>query len=314
MYFVIYNPASKSGKGEAVWKKVKKALKNQKVNFRAYRTSKERNGTVIASAILDRSTAQTINLIVLGGDGTVNEVLQAFRAEDFDRVRFIYIPTGSSNDLARAMGRSEAPEVLVKKLINSNCYRETDIGILNYDKAETLGYTRRYFIVSAGIGFDASVCAEAMESKGKDFLNKIGIGKLSYLYICLKQLIETPKTYCEMITDKGEKICMENCYFVAAMNHCYQGGGLKFCPDAVSNDGYLDICYAGGISKLRVLYTLGYLIKGKHIGKKGVANVRVKSLRLRMDTPLYVHTDGEVKTKATAVSVRVMPGKLKMVM
>ena len=313
MYYIIYNPASKSGKGIKIWHKVKKIFLEEKKEFRVYRTSPERNATTIASCILDRSTEDRINLVVLGGDGTVHEALQAFKTEDFDRVRFHYIPTGSSNDLARGLGLSGDLEDNVRNMLRSGCHRNVDVGIITYNKAETLGYRRRYFLVSSGLGFDASVCREAMKSKTKDTLNKIGLGKLSYLAITLKQLYEVPNTRVTIIPESGEEISIDKCYFVASMNGCFQGGGLKFAPDARMDDGLIDICYAGGISKLRVLFSLPSLMKGKHIGKKGICLQRVKSARIVSQIPLDVHTDGEVKTKETDITVRLMSGKLKMV-
>lgn len=310
MYFVIYNPASQSGNGLRIWHKVRAVLDEEKVEYRVYKTTPTRNGMMIARKLLATRSSGAIRLMVLGGDGTVNEVVQAFEPEDFHRVRFYYIPTGSSNDLARSLGFDGDTEKHVRHIISTAEHKDMDVGILKYNKAETLGYTKRYFLVSCGMGFDASVCAEAMNSKYKNFLNRLGLGKLSYLTITLKQLIEAPNAKCIITNDDGSEVSVDKCLFVACMNHMYQGGGLPFCPDAVDDDGLLDICYAGGISKPRVLYSLTALMKGKHIGMKGICGMKTGSLHILSDTPLYVHTDGEVKTKATDITVSIISEKL----
>lgn len=312
MFYVIYNPASQSGNGIKIWHQVKAVLDSANKEYRVYKTTPERNGMHIAKSLLEKTGKENIDFMVLGGDGSVNDVIQAFSEEDFDRVRFYYIPTGSSNDFARSVGFEKDTEALTRHVINVEKPRNVDVGVLNYNKAETLGYTKRYFLCSCGMGFDASVCAEAMDSKDKAFLNKIGLGKLSYLYITLKQLFSAPNAKVEILDENNMSINIDRCIFVASMNEQYQGGGLPFCPGARDNDGYLDICYAGGISKLRVLFSLPFLMKGKHIGLKGIHGTRVKSLRIISNTPLHVHTDGEVKTKATDVTVSLMPGKLML--
>lgn len=310
MYYVIYNPASQSGKGAKVWQSVKAVLEKEKIEYRVYKTTLERNATDIVSTILYK-TCGDIDLMILGGDGTVNEALQAIRDDDFDRVKLMYVPAGSSNDLARGIGLTGTPAEIAERLIKSNCYRMMDIGQLTYNKAETLGYTKRNFIVSAGIGYDAAVCEEAMNSVIKKKLNKYGLGKLCYSLICVKQLLGCPRANLTMTMDDGQEVVYKNAYFVAFMNHCYQGGGLKFCPDAVDDDGYIDLCFANDISKSRVLYSFTRLMKAKHVGLKGLSVDKCKKVRVVSDTPLFVHTDGEVKTAATDITVEVLKGRLK---
>lgn len=313
MYYVIVNPASKTGKGRKVWRKAKRILKEEKVEFRIYHTSLTRNATDIARAILDNFSGE-IKLLVLGGDGTVNETLQAFHEEDFERVTLAYLPTGSSNDLARDIGYDKSVEVNVRHLISSGAYKLMDVGLVTYNKTEIPGYTKRYFAVSCGMGYDASVCYEATtKSKLKNILNSFGLGKLSYGGICLKQLLGIERANITLTLDDREPITLEKSFFVVAMNHRYQGGGIMFCPDAVDNDGVLDICAANNISKPRVLTILPTCYSGKHVGKKGILIDRAKKLHIVSDIPLYVHTDGEVKTQATDICIECKHAKLKFV-
>lgn len=311
MLYVICNPASKSGQGKKLWKKTKMIFKNEKTEFRIYKTTPSRNASMISRAILEKDPSEEVKLMVLGGDGTVNEVLQGFSEADFERVILTYVPTGSSNDLARANEYDDNLITNLCHLLYSTEYKYMDIGLLTYNKEETLGYSKRYFAVSTGMGYDASVCQEVNGSSLKNIFNKVGLGKVVYTIIALKQLFETPKNNMEITVDDGETVKLENCYFVSVLNHKYQGGGLMFCPDAVANDGLLDICYASNISKLRVLGTLPSCYKGKHVGKKGIVVDQGKKVHITSEAPLYVHTDGEVKTKATDITVTVLPAKLR---
>lgn len=329
MLFFIINPASKSGKGIQIWKEIKPYLELENVKYKAYKTTIEKNTIYYVRNIIDKYTTGELKIFILGGDGTINEALQGIPDNEFDRVYIGYIPTGSSNDLARSLGYGKDSVATLKHLISSNAYKMLDIGLLEYDKEETLGYTNRKFIVSCGIGYDAAVCEEANNSPWKSKLNKLKLGKLSYFAICLKQLFSTRKLdaritlydelsniidYKDLHSSDNKKITvLDNCYFVTAMNHPYQGGGIKFCPDAVNNDGYLDICYASNISALRVLYTLPFAFSGKHIGMKGIGNTKCKSLRIEFEEPLWVHTDGEVKTQASSITITCLHEKLKFI-
>ena len=138
-----------------------------------------------------------VHLVVLGGDGTVNEAIQGIR--DFEKTLFSYIPTGSGNDLARDTGISRDPEKALLKLLDNGRETRTDVGILHYHNAyvqqdgefEKAERPDRLFLVSCGIGFDAGVCQQAMSSGMKNVLNRIGLGKLTYLGIALKMLISS---------------------------------------------------------------------------------------------------------------------------
>lgn len=318
--FFIINPASKSGKGIAIWKEIKPYLQEKGLDFKAYKTTIEKNTTYYVNHIAEKYDEGELKIFILGGDGTINEALQGIPENDFERIIIGYVPTGSSNDLARAIGYGNDSVLTLKKLLESDSYKRLDIGLLKYNKAETLGYTQRRFVVSCGMGYDASVCEETNSSPWKAKLNKLKLGKLSYFAICLKQLFGinrvTAKVTFEGVCDAendntDSEISLDKCYFVVAMNHCYQGGGIKFCPDAVSDDGLLDICYANNISRLRVLYTLPFAFSGKHIGMKGIGTKRCKSVRIEYQEPMWVHTDGEVKTEATDITITCQPAKLK---
>lgn len=311
MLYVICNPASKSGQGRKLWKKAKLIFKNEKTEFRIYKTSLNRNASSIARAILEKDCSDDIQLMVLGGDGTINEALQGFSDADFDRVTLTYIPTGSSNDLARDNEYDDNMITNLCHLLYSKEYKYMDLGVVTYNKEETLGYNKRYFAVSTGMGYDASVCHEVNGSKLKNVFNRIGLGKLVYLFIALKQLFETPKNSIEITIDDKETVKLNKCYFVSVLNHKYQGGGMMFCPDADASDGILDVCYAAGISKLGVLTTLPSCYKGKHVGKKGIGIDTARKVHIVSENPLYVHTDGEVKTMATDITVSILPSKLK---
>ncbi len=118
----------------------------------------------------------------MGGDGTVNEVVNGLVKTVYTHITLGYIPTGSGNDFARGLGLTKDTEKAVEQILAPADIEKMDIGM-----AQSNGEAV-YSFISAGIGFDASICHEALNSGLKDFLNKYHLGKLTYAAIALKQL------------------------------------------------------------------------------------------------------------------------------
>lgn len=315
MYYFIVNPTSKTGVGEKYWQRVQKILDEKKVEYKVVFSKKTGHVEQIVRKLTSESKKDRIHLVILGGDGTVNEAVQGI--EDFKKVVISYIPTGSSNDLARDMGISRNPEKALEAILNAEKETCMDMGVVHYDRAFLDGKEAeipdRRFIVGCGIGFDAAVCEESMRSKFKNTLNKIKLGKLTYLGIALKQLIQSEMIDGKIILDDKEEIPIKRMFFAVAMVHHYEGGGFKFCPDAKDNDGLLDFCVAADASKLRVLRILPTAYAGKHVKFKEIKMFRGKKAIIEADKPMWVQTDGEVKAQASRISVSDFGKKLHFI-
>lgn len=296
MYHIIINPASRSGKGLKIWKEqIEPALLRGNVSYHPYFSRKSGDVARIAGEIMSSAEAP-VSLIILGGDGTVNEALHGI--PDPSVVTIGYIPTGSSNDLARDLGIPTVPTAALDLILNSGRRRSMDLGIVSYPDGET-----RHFAVSCGIGFDAAVCEEALRSRIKKFLNKLGLGKLTYLGIALKQLFATKAISAKLILDDQPPIDIGSILFTACMIHRFEGGGFMFCPDADATDGMLDLCAAGDLSKLFVLFALPTAFQGKHFRFRGITPYRAKQVTIETASPLWVQTDGEVTRKSSRITV-----------
>lgn len=321
MYTFIVNPASCSGRGQKYWELVRQELDSKQVNYRVFFSKGSGDLIRLARELTAPGTAgeEDIHLVILGGDGTVNEVLQG--VQDFGRLRFSYIPTGSSNDLARDLGISRDPLAALNAILSDPTEMSMDVGLLHYHTAcmpgqEKMQAADRRFLVGCGIGFDAAVCQQALRSRIKDTLNRFGLGKLTYLGIALKTLFASKNTNaCLIFPDESgnasEKITLKNLFFVAGMSHCYEGGGFLFCPGADSQDGILDLCTVSNVSKLKVLLVLPTAFFGKHYLFKGVDRHNAPRFRIQSSRPLWVHTDGEVTAMSDDIEVTCCREKLR---
>lgn len=315
MYHIIMNPSSQSGNGLAIWHTLESILSTKGVPYKLYESTYTGHVTELTRQIT--SAGQAVTLIILGGDGTVNEALQGI--ENFENVSIGYIPTGSSNDLARALKLSRKPEELLLQILEGTHAHMVDLGIMTYESSSGIAsrlhrypvHKSRYFIVSSGIGFDAAVCEEALSSPIKNTLNKLRLGKLTYLFIALKQLFAAKAISCEITLDGKKTIFVPKLFFTAFMIHPYEGGGFCFCPQAVNNDGLLDLCVVGNLPKLLILFALPTAFLGWHYIFPKIDHYTASSVRLKTSTPLWVHTDGEVHLQSDQISVSCLRQRIR---
>lgn len=325
MYYVIVNPASKSGKGRAIWAALERIFKEKEVPYKVLYSKGAGHVTkAVAKLTAPDKTGKEkplVKLIILGGDGTVNEALQGIY--NFENVLLGYIPTGSSNDLARDLKLPKDPASILHTILEGRCMRTMDIGLLTYGntsgkrsriKTDSIS-NQRFFAVSSGIGFDAAVCEEALASRFKKTLNKLGLGKLTYLAIALRQLIAAKAASCDIYLDGEETpVHLNRILFTAFMIHKYEGGGFQFCPMADACDGKLDLCVVGNIPKPVILAALPTAFWGKHYIFSAIRHYSVSKVTFRTSIPLWVHTDGEVYIQSDNITVSCLPQKLKLMM
>jgi lipid kinase, YegS/Rv2252/BmrU family len=302
MYSFIVNPHSRSGRGLKIWRQLKPIIEEKQIIYTAYFTKQSNHASEIVKTII--SDGQEHTFIILGGDGTLDEVLNGIC--DFDKVSIGYIPTGSSNDFARSLNLPTDPTKALNNILSSTHSKALDIGILKY------GNETRNFMVSAGIGFDAAVCHQAAISKWKTFMNHIKMGKLTYLGIALSRILFSKPSAMTLTLNNNKPIHFKRVYFIAFMNHPYEGGGFKFCPGAKYDDGILDVIVAHNISKPRILTILPLAFKGTHIHKKGIEIHTCKHAFVDSTTSSPVHTDGEPIYVGQQISATLSPRQIKL--
>lgn len=310
MYFFIVNPASHSGKGMQLWQQVESVLLEKKVPFQVSFSQKEGDITLLTRKLTSGlKEGEECSLVVLGGDGTVNEAVNGI--EHFDRVRFSYIPTGSSNDLARDMGISKDAKTAVDAILAGTNECLMDVGCLTWKELDVK--RKRRFVVSCGIGYDAAICHEVSHSRLKGILNGLGLGKLVYVGIGLKQMMTVGYIGARIRLDAQKPVELGRLLFVTTMSHRYEGGGFMFCPQAKPDDGILDLCIAGDIPKWKIPILIPFALFGKHCLFNGITLDHAKRVEIETTQPMWIHTDGEVSCKSSAITVSLESEKLRFI-
>lgn len=305
MYHIIINPHSCTGKGLRIWHKIKQELDRQSIEYKSYLTTHTGHGSELAKHIFYENDG-ILKLVIVGGDGTVNEVVNGI--PEIERIHIGYIPAGSSNDLGRSLRLSKDPLENLNRILHSTRIHLMDMGLaISPDKK-----LQNRFLVSSGLGYDASVCREALRTPLKTFLNHIKLGKLTYILIALKQLFARPFMEGAISADGSAFKSYKKLLLVTSMIQKYEGGGMKMAPGADPNDGKLSICFVHGLSKLRVLTILPFLLVGKHTGFQGVETFDCRELTVKLAAPQVIHLDGECPGDFSVVTFTCFQNKVQL--
>lgn len=307
LYFIV-NETSRSGKTRQIWKDIQQSLIKADVSYEYMITQGRNHATKLASEISQRPE-DNICIVVIGGDGTMNEVINGIA--DFDKVRFGIIPTGSGNDFGGGLDLPKSPEENLQRIISSykageDSYRAVDIGLVRWGQNQ-----KKLFGISSGIGLDAIVCKKALSSKLKKVLNKLGLGSLTYVLLTIITLFSMKTADFEISYDNN-KSTLKKTIFAAAMNLRAEGGGVPMAPDATPYDGKLSISSASGIPKWITFLCLPFLVAGKHTHIKGFNLVSCREASIHSSQKMTLHADGEYVADVTDLTFGVYPQKLRL--
>ncbi|MBQ7583488.1 MAG: diacylglycerol kinase family lipid kinase [Lachnospiraceae bacterium] len=308
MFDIIVNPATGSGRGKKTFERIRPYLESAGVEYKVHFSDHARS---IEKIVHDITSERSAEIIIIGGDGSMNEAVNGI--VDLKKTRLGFIPAGSGNDLAKALGipvikkrtDTDRLEKLVSVIIEGKTRRLMDIGV-----CEVSG-RMRLFNISSGTGFDAETSFQANRSRLKGVLNKVGSGKLIYILTALRLIIRNRQFACRIKTSDGRTRIYRKCFFAAVMNTRYEGGGFMFCPDADASDGLLDVCVAGGITPLKFILMFPKALSGKHVKYREIDVFRSESIEMTLSSPRLIHTDGEAEGKHRRVRFYIHPQKLR---
>ena len=213
MFHIIVNPGSCSGRGLENWHKIEPRFQENGEAYKVYCSSIDKTIRELAAEITTNKmdaaskadasgTEDVIKLVVLGGDGSVNEAVNGIR--DFQKTRLGFIPVGSGNDLSLSLGLPDDRNRIIDRILKGEVVRSVDIGeLITHNRSCELDPVSHepipglqephksgehwLFNISSGIGFDAAICQQAVISPFKKVLNRLSLGKLIYISVAILQ-------------------------------------------------------------------------------------------------------------------------------
>ncbi len=306
MYYFIVNPNASRGLGEKIWKKLERVLIRSGIEYNVMITQKQGDARLFAQNLT--KTCDDIQVLVtVGGDGTMNEVLDGV---SFGGMMALgYIPAGSGNDLARGLRLPGSWRRCLKRILSQKRYLMLDYGVLSYEKETPV---HRRFMISCGIGMDAAVCHSLMDSREHSRLKFLRLGRFSYILKGLEQLVKVHPVKGYLLLDGTKKVEFNHIFFISTHVQPYEGGGFRFAPQADGSDGILDVCVMHGASRWLVLPILLDAWMGRKGSHRGLRRYRCKELQIHVDHPMPVHVDGESCFCQTDIQLACIERKIKI--
>lgn len=269
MYHIIMNPVAGKKKALKNLRIVEDILNERGIAYEVHRSCAVRDAESIAFDLTQRGENE---LIVLGGDGTLHEVLNGL--SDPAACKIGLIPSGTGNDFAEKQGIPLDTEKALLRILDGEAKP--------VDYLEVSGI--RCMNV-AGLGIDVDVLERCQRGKLK--------GKIKYLISLIKSLFAF-KGYRVRI-ECGGRVETHDVLICAACNGTQFGGGIKICPPAETDDGKLDVvavdCIGG---KWKIVKAFIQLMKGKIIEYPLTTYFRADSVKFIPETPCTVQLDGEL--------------------
>ena len=241
-------------------------------------------------------------LVAVGGDGTVNEVANGILISPNAAATALgVVSTGTGSDFARSAGLARDYTAACNNLKSSKRLA-IDVGVV---ECQCQGKKQeRFFVNSAGVGFDAAVVKET------ERLPKFFGGTIPYVAGMLRALVSYRNK--NIVLRVGDEEKRQRVLNVAVANGNYMGGGMHVAPDAELDDELLDVVVIGDFGKLELLKEFPTVYKGTHINHPKVSVKKTPSVSIESAEPMLVYADGEMLGECPA-SFRVVPKALSLV-
>ena len=225
-------------------------------------------------------------IIAVGGDGTVNEVVNGILSSNSPHdVTLGIVSAGTTCSFARSVGIASGLVSSCQRLTSQNRLL-IDVGIVECRSQGQVIY--RYFVNEADVGFGAAV-VEASKTMPTYFGRKINY--LPHLLGGFGSLLSYKnKQIALRIDDEAEVISV--CSMVVIANGTHFGGGMCIAPDARPDDGLLDMVIFGDMGKPELVKIWPMTYKGRHISHRKVRLRQIKKLAIRCDEKVLVEADG----------------------
>ncbi|MBQ8295555.1 MAG: diacylglycerol kinase family lipid kinase [Clostridia bacterium] len=268
MYHIIFNPVAGKKKAVKNLRVVEKMLTEQNIPFFVHQTNAEHDAEEIAHVL----TKDGADLIVLGGDGTLHEVLNGI--VDPSLCRLGLIPSGTGNDFAEKAGIPLEVEKATHLILNGRT-KPTDY--------LEVGGVRCMNV--AGLGMDVDVLERCKKGKMK--------GKMKYLLSLLQSLFAF-KGYRIEVQSEGRQETRD-VLIAAACNGSQFGGGIAICPTAEIDDGKISVVVVDCIGgKWKIIKAFMQLMKGRVLQYPATTHFVCDSVRFLPEKPCTVQLDGEL--------------------
>ena len=283
-WFVIVNPVAGSGRGLDHFPQISKHLRDAHILCEPVFTEHKFHATELTVTAVREGYRR---IIVVGGDGTLHEVVNGLFIQQEvcpDEVLVAVVAVGTGNDWVRTFGISNRYQDAVKAISEGYSFLQ-DVGVVSYEEAH---YRQsRYMANVAGAGFDAHVVRKLSHLKKKGHRSR-----WRYTWCLVKNFFRYKSTGVKVWVDG--RLVYNNLLLSAAVGICkFNGGGLQQLPEAVADDGMLDLSLIRPVHFWHLLFRFHYLFNGGIYRIRHILQERGSRIRIESSPEVSVEIDGE---------------------
>lgn len=297
----IINPKAGNGDIQLALDDIGRLARDRGIDYETYFTTAQNDGCNQVKLFLKQGYR---NFIVMGGDGTINEVVNGiFQQQEvpYSEIAIGLISKGTGNDWGRYYHYTGDHLEAFRSIISGKISTQ-DIGVIRHTNQGELQTS--YFANIAGFGFDAEVvmATNRMMARGRR-------KQSAYLFNLLKCLISNKSV--EMRIESDGRVIEGAVFSISVGNGKYSGGGMMQTPAAIIDDGLLDVTIYLHMPKTRVLANVKRLYNGTIQQVKGIISLRSKHIKIEFNKPVFAETDGEIIGDGP-YEISVLPGALRI--
>ena len=274
--FILANPQAGSHQAKKLIQEIKQDY--PQLTIKVYLTQRPDDEKHQVAAIIEEFTPQD-RLLILGGDGTLSKTLTSWPAQ----LPFAYYPTGSGNDFAKSLSIHKLDQVM-KALLTD---KKESIFVLD----SPLGVV----VNTMDIGFAVQVISYATNSSLKTFLNKIKLGKLTYLICAIRSLLSHQAFDLTLEVD-GRRETIRNLFFFSTANNTYFGGGIMIWPESRASQKQMDLVYIENAPLYQRILALLDLLLQRHQQSIYLKHLTGEKVSIILDKPILLQLDGEMSS------------------
>ncbi len=301
---VIVSSMSGGGKAGQEWTEIADRLEARGISYSVSFTKYRFHAREIATEALKEGFRQ---IIVVGGDGALHEVLSGIMTQSkvpSNQVTLAIIPVGSGNDWARLheipKGYDDVTDVIARG-------KSVVQDVAKVDSVMDGAPFTSYMVNIGGLGFDAQVCHnfDLEKKEGKATSDAL------YLKCLLKGFMGYDSRYFRIITD-GNLFYEGDVFSVAMGIGKYSGGGIIQTPNALFDDGLIDLTVIKNIPKSKILRKIPTLFTGKIYDVKEVIHTKARLIEVSAEPESFVEVDGEA-VGLSPIRVEVIPAAIRVI-
>ena len=282
--FFVVNKTAGGGRAGKVWEKVHKLIDREIGDTEFAYTDSQGHGMILAADALKDGYEM---IVAVGGDGTINEVVNGFFEDGHplvDNPVLGLLPAGTAGDFVRSLQFPKPFQERIKRLMGKKT-RRVDIGKVKYQSLDGLDL-ERYFVNIAGCGLPGELVDEIRK------VPRAYGGKVAYLMGLVKALRSHRNADLTLIIDNCEPIEKKSLCTVVA-NGQYFGSGMHIAPDAIIDDGWLDVVLIGDVGISELVRRIPQIYWGNIRNHPQVEVYRAKTLQVSAEDRVLLDMDGE---------------------